>query len=538
MRDGSPHQPKPRSPMPYRNRSGETTERYPLNRYRQHPPRERLWDDLPRRAPRRLPRWAVLATRFGVATLLAILMPIVLAQLGLARAINDGMSAAGFDNDRVLLLEYALVAFCGALAAGTLLQWSPPTWLGSLVYYIASYLLPFIGQAQHPPLAPDGASQMLVPDSFAVTIATLLAAGLILSGAGAVLGSACGRIFAAPFMSIGRVMLARMGMRRPFQLSRRWFYAIVSTALLSAVLIAALALVAGNIDSILNYGPVATIYQSERLPAVDGTVSSGLYPSPALGGILRQYMIYLPPSYASSLELRYPVIYMLHGNPGNLVNWFKGAHVDVSTNALISMGKIRGVILVSPDGNGPIYRSSQWANSINKRQLMENSIVNDLVPYIDSHYRTLANSAHRTIVGLSDGGYGAVNIALHHPTIFGTTISLSGFFHATTSPVFGTGPTSDAYRAYNSPASYVMTRNGLKSGHALNFIICAGTNDHTFYPLATAFYKELRLFGLHVTFLQGPGGHSWPLWASLFARILPLVEPPSTIVAAGNSLAR
>lgn len=511
------------------------TERYPMQRLRRPPQPERLWNyEPPQYTPRRMPREVIIAAKFGAATLVAILMPLVLAQLGLAQAINDEMSATGFDNDRVLLIEYALVAFGGALATGILLPWPLPAWIGSLIYYIASYLLPFIGQAEHPPLAPDGAAQMLVPGAFGVTIATLLAVGVIFAGAGAVLGSACGRLFAAPIISFGRVALARLGFWRPFHLSKKWLYATVSSALLSATLIAALALVAGNIGSIMNYGPVATMYQSVRLPVISGTVTSSVYPSPALGGILRQYMIYLPPLYASSPQTRYPVIYLLHGSPGTLESWFGGAHVDVSTNALLATGKIRGVILVSPDGNGPLYKSSQWANSFDKRQLMENSIVDDLVPYIDSHYRTIADAAHRVIAGLSDGGYGAVNIALHHPNIFGTTISLSGFFHAITSPVFGTSSATAAYRAYNSPATYVMTRNGLKAGHSLKFIIGVGTNDHTFYPLNIAFYQELRQIGLRVSSIEGPGGHSWQLWASLFAQALPLVVPPTTTVSTAN----
>src|SRR6185312_464854 len=112
-------------------------------------------------------------------------------------------------------------------------------------------------------------------------------------------------------------------------------------------------------------------------------------------------------------------------NPGRITNWFAGAHVDTTANVLISTGKMREAILVAPDGNGKVYPVSEWANSFDNRQRMEDSLVNDLVPYIDKHYRTLADPAHRAIAGISDGGFGAVNIALHHPDVFGTALSLS-----------------------------------------------------------------------------------------------------------------
>src|SRR5262249_31788624 len=152
-------------------------------------------------------------------------------------------------------------------------------------------------------------------------------------------------------------------------------------------------------------------------------------------------------------------------------------HVDTTANALITAGRIRATIVVAPDGNGPVYQVSEWANSFDGRQPMEASIVYDLVPYIDSHYRTLADPANRVIVGNSEGGYAAANIALHHPMIFGTVLSMGGYFQADSSAVFGTGPRSIAYRRYNSPATHVRTPTGLKAAHSLTFLIGVSVQD-------------------------------------------------------------
>src|SRR5260370_42167030 len=126
-------------------------------------------------------------------------------------------------------------------------------------------------------------------------------------------------------------------------------------------------------------------------------------------------------------------------------------------NDLITAGKIRETIFVAPDGNGPDYRVSEWANSFDNRQRMEDSIVYDLVHEVDTHYRTLADPADRAIAGNSDGGFAAANIALHHPDVFDTVLSLGGSFVADDRPVFGVAPASIAYPRAKRPALYMTT---------------------------------------------------------------------------------
>ncbi len=530
MRDVPMYRVRPRRPSDYQGdsqRPGQAARR-PRPNSQVEPPFP------PPRKPqaRRSPQQRVYALRLAMATLCAALVPFALANLGLAASIDTQLTEVGFDADRAQLIEFVLIAFVGALAMGIVLRWRTPVWLGALLYYVTVYWLPFMGHAQHPPLAPDGTPQVLVPGAFAATIATLLAVGILFSGAGAVLGEACGRVFVAPLTMLIRLALARTGLGHRFQLTRRTALAALTASMLSLVVITAFALIAGNVDSILNFGPTAAIYRPVRAAALQGVVQMGTYPSPALGGRLRQYMIYLPPSYATSPDQRYPVIYALHGFPGRFTNWFSAAHADMIANTLISARKMREAIIVSPDGNGTVYPISQWANSFDGHQQMEDAIVNDLVPYIDAHYRTLDDPAHRLIAGLSDGGYGAVNIALHHPNVFGAVLSLSGFYQASsTSPVFGHGAASNAYRLYNSPASYVTTPGGGQAAHILTFVLGVGTQDSYFYPRAQSFYKELHHLGVRVTLLQAPGGHSWQLWAAQFAQAMPLVEPPDGMTA-------
>ena len=86
-------------------------------------------------------------------------------------------------------------------------------------------------------------------------------------------------------------------------------------------------------------------------------------------------------------------------------------------------------------------------NSFDHRQWIETYVAVDLVAYVDHRYRTLADVAHRAIGGLSMGGFGAMNIAVHHPDVFGTVISLGGYYRAEGS-IWGKNA---AYRRANSP---------------------------------------------------------------------------------------
>jgi len=252
-------------------------------------------------------------------------------------------------------------------------------------------------------------------------------------------------------------------------------------------------------------------------------LQSGTFTSPALGGIERTYWIYLPPSYAVSPTRRYPTFYLLHGSPGGPGDWFQAAHAATTADALMMAGKMRETILIGADGNGPVYRFSEWANSFDGRLRMGDALVQDLVPFIDQHYRTLADAADRTIGGLSMGGYSAVNIALHHPEVFRGVMSVGGYFQAE-GLVFGSGSGSDAYRQLNSPSHLLQTPAGKRAASSMLFVIGVGTTDGRYYDEGVALFEQLRKTAVRVHLLTAVGGHFWPLWARQLGEALPLLE--------------
>jgi len=148
-------------------------------------------------------------------------------------------------------------------------------------------------------------------------------------------------------------------------------------------------------------------------------------PAPSLSNNLvgepaeRMIYVYLPPSYNTS-DKHYPVVYYLPGYGDSLMLGFRLPGDLVS---LIEDGKVNEMILVVASGDskmgGSFYVNSPVTGN------WEDHIVSDVVGYIDSHFRTLPQAEARGITGHSMGGFGALNIAMHHPDVFGAVYSMS-----------------------------------------------------------------------------------------------------------------
>ncbi len=475
--------------------------------------------------------------QWSACVAVTLLISLFLSWIGVTTQIDTQLTQVGFDSDRIFLLTSLLLVLISSLCAALFTRHGGASWLGGLLLFAIRYLFPFIQQALHPGLSPAGQRQVLLFPNFMGVLFTSLALCVLCAGSGAALGLACGRILLVPLVTLSKRLLARLrqtGRQETLPSTR------ISLTLLAAGTLVLCALLGSALGAgpLLTYGPTTNLYQpvlSARrathgpvLPTM-GTLLSGTFQSPALGGQKRTYWIYLPPSYSVMTTRRYPTFYLLHGSPGGPDDWFQAAHAATTADALIDAGKMRETILIGVDGNGSVYRFSEWANSFDKRQHMENSLVQDLVPFIDQHYRTLANANERAIGGLSMGGFGAANIALHHPDIFHAVMSLGGYFEAE-GPVFGSGAGSSAYRRLNSPSLLLQTPIGRSSAAELTFMIGVGTTDGRYYGKGIAFYNQLHALGMNARLFTAVGGHSWTVWAQQFGEILPLLEPPDGTV--------
>lgn len=111
-----------------------------------------------------------------------------------------------------------------------------------------------------------------------------------------------------------------------------------------------------------------------------------------------------------------PVIYLLHGYGGHAKTW-----IDIRPE-LPQIADEKGIIFVCPDGKNSWY----WDSPLNKDMRYETFVSSELIDYIDSHYKTLADRRFRAITGLSMGGHGALWNAIRHKDVFGAAGSTSG----------------------------------------------------------------------------------------------------------------
>ena len=155
--------------------------------------------------------------------------------------------------------------------------------------------------------------------------------------------------------------------------------------------------------------------------------SAMLKGNPAGDPHLRKVGVVLPPSYGDTAR-RFPVVYLLSGYTGrgrmmlNDVAWSES--IDERLERLIASGACEEMILVLPDAFTR-FGGSQYLNS-SATGRYEDHLVQELVPWIDSRYRTLPSRDHRGVAGKSSGGYGALIHGMRHPETFGAVASHSG----------------------------------------------------------------------------------------------------------------
>jgi enterochelin esterase-like enzyme len=122
------------------------------------------------------------------------------------------------------------------------------------------------------------------------------------------------------------------------------------------------------------------------------------------------YSIYLPKSYDKSGQ-RYPVIYWLHGKNGNES---RGAHIAAYLQSAVDKHLIKEAIMVFPNGGVDSFYSDSYDGKIK----VESMLINELIPLIDSTYRTVAARNGRVLEGFSMGGFGALKFMCKYPDKF------------------------------------------------------------------------------------------------------------------------
>ena len=145
-------------------------------------------------------------------------------------------------------------------------------------------------------------------------------------------------------------------------------------------------------------------------PAVASTLVQDSFASKALGRDIKMN-VYLPDGYDQAAD-KLPVVYMLHGADADETAWVLKGGIQVTADNLIVRHEMRPAVIVMPT-LGP----ASWYADANADKA-ETAFVQDLLPYVEAHYKVRTDRAGRSIGGLSMGGYGALNLSLSHPELF------------------------------------------------------------------------------------------------------------------------
>jgi enterochelin esterase-like enzyme len=239
--------------------------------------------------------------------------------------------------------------------------------------------------------------------------------------------------------------------------------------------------------------------------------------SAALGGRSQLVDVYLPPGYRTSRHRRYPVIYLLHGVPGRPGAFLDTVRLGVVEDELVAKHMIRPAILVMPFGSTGSFTDEEWANGVRPKSAWETFVARDLVRAVDARYRTIPRGSARALAGLSEGGYGSLNIGFHHPGEFGVLESWSGYQQA--DPIRSIFGVDRSVLTRNSPSlTLPAVAARLRRDHTYIWFY-SGTGDH-FVKQNTAFAAELRRYHLPFHYFVVHGGHNWGIWRGNASRAL------------------
>lgn len=215
-------------------------------------------------------------------------------------------------------------------------------------------------------------------------------------------------------------------------------------------------------------------------------------------------IVITPEGYTES-TLAYPTVYLLHGYSGNYTDW------TVKAPGITELADQHEVILVCPDGG---YNSWYIDSPIDPASQYETHVAQELVQYVDEHYRTVRQKTGRAITGLSMGGHGALFLAIRHQDTFGAAGSMSGGVNLTYD--------LDAWEIYLKLGKYeenplrwdslsVVNILDMIEPDSLPMIIDCGVDDF-FIEINRKLHQDLLEREIPHDYIERPGRHNWNYW--------------------------
>lgn len=270
-------------------------------------------------------------------------------------------------------------------------------------------------------------------------------------------------------------------------------YNLVLKSLMGNVLLIAMVMITSSITT--------------PLFAAEGTVETISYYSNTQGTTCNMN-IYLPPGYNDEADSvnAYPVLYLIHGGGENYTHWINYGGVKGTLDIYITDSIAVPMIIVMPDGKNldpGVFR---------------NELIDDIIPYIESNYRVIADKDHRGVGGLSWGGLQAMEAGIYDYEMFSyLTILSSGWFTNETA-------------TYNRARQFLEEHANDMEASIRYFYFAEGTETDIAYENGIATMNLFREYGLTVHYWEHSGGHSWSAWREDFKAFTPFLFRDSSTV--------
>lgn len=235
-------------------------------------------------------------------------------------------------------------------------------------------------------------------------------------------------------------------------------------------------------------------------------------------GVNRLGYVYLPPQYfePAYARVRFPVLELLHGDPGEPSNWIYGLRLPAVMDAGIHAGRIGPMVIVIP----ATFAGKHGNDCVNVTHGEQNDtyLSRDVPADVVSDFRVLSPGPNWGIGGLSDGGFCAANLALRHRGSYGVVAAMDGFYTADADlSVLGADFGNNAgLLAANDPTDEVAV-----SSHALpDFWIMSGTGDDADYQAAQTFRAVVQSREPVRNVVVIGGRHTPPAWRAVLPDLL------------------
>lgn len=234
-----------------------------------------------------------------------------------------------------------------------------------------------------------------------------------------------------------------------------------------------------------------------------GVVSEIEYWSKSLG-VKRRAHVYTPPGYMNGTT-KYPVLYLVHGAGDSDDSWTSVGHAHYILDNLIAAGKAKPMIVVMPSGHTPDRPGSNMLANTDFRD----DLLDELIPYVDGNFRTLATADARAMAGLSMGGGHTIQTGLPHSELF----HYLGVF----SMGLGMNNNLEQVAQYEAANGAALTR----AAEDVKLLYYAMGKDDFLYGTVAPTRSLLDKYGIDHVYNETGGGHTWINWRRYLADFAP-----------------